>query len=112
DLQKALDPQAPAQREALDQLAKQLSQSGNDSLKQAGNALANNDPQKAAQALQDAVKDSDKMTPEQRKALAQELRDASDKVSSLDPELANRLNDAADALDNGDTQAAKDAMRN
>ena len=52
------------------------------------------------------------MTPDERKALAQELRNARDKVASSDPELASRLNEAADALDSGDTQAAKDAMQN
>ena len=56
ELQKALDPQAPAQREALDQLSKQLSQSDNSELKQAGDALANNDPQKAAEEIAKAAR--------------------------------------------------------
>ena len=112
ELQKALDPQAPAQREALDQLAKQLATSGNSALKAASEALANNDPQKAAEDIAKAAGATDKMTPEERKALAQELRDARDKVAAADPELASRLNDAADALDSGDTEAAKDALQN
>ena len=112
ELQKALDPQAPAQHEALDQLAKQLAKSENSALKDASQALTNNDPQKAAEDIAKAAEQADKMTPEERKALAQELRDARDKVAASDPELASRLNDAADALDSGDTQAAKDALQN
>jgi hypothetical protein len=112
ELQKALDPQAAAQREALDQLAKQLATAQNSALKAASDALANNDPQKAAQEIAKAADSADKMTPEERKALAQDLRDARDSVAASDPELASRLNDAADALDSGDTQAAKDALQN
>ena len=112
ELQKALDPQAPAQHEALDQLAKQLATSENSALKAASEALANNDPQKAAEDIAKAAELAKTMTPGERKALAQELRDARDKVAAADPELASRLNDAADALDRGDTQAAKDALQN
>lgn len=112
ELQKALDPQAPAQHEALDQLAKQLATSEHGPLKDASEALTNNDPQKAAEDIAKAAESADKMTPEERKALAQELRDARDKVAPSDPELASRLNDAADALESGDTQAAKDALQN
>jgi hypothetical protein len=111
ELQKALDPQAPAQREALVQLSKQLAQSENSALKDASEALANDDPEKAAEQIAKAGDGVDKMTPDERKALAQELREARDKVASADPELAGRLNDAADALEGGDTQAAQDALR-
>ncbi len=112
ELQQALDPQAAAQHEALDQLAKQLGTSENRALKAASEALANNDPQTAAEDIAKAAESVDKMTPEERKGLAQELRDARDKVAASDPELASRLNDAANALDSGDPQVAKDALQN
>lgn len=109
-IQQALDPQAPAQREAIDQLAKQLSASASDKAKQAGDALQSGDPQEAAKALQKAGEEAGKMSPEERKALAESLRQARDRVASLDPEMAHRLNDAADALQSSDSKAAQQAL--
>ncbi len=110
-LQNALDPQAPAQREALDQLAKQLAASPNQEAKQAGEALQSGDPEKAAQSLEDAGKKAAAMSPDERKALAQSLKDARNNVAALDPEMARKLNDAANALENNNAKAAEDALK-
>lgn len=111
-LQKALDPNAQAQRESLDQLAKQLAASGNQDAKQAGDALKAGDPKKAADALDKAAQKTATMTPEERKALAQSLRQTRDSVAALDPDMASRLNDAAEALESGDAKAAEQALKN
>ncbi len=112
ELQKALDPQVAAERQAMEGLADQLSSSGDPNLQRAGDALKNDDPQKSAEELKHLADSADKMTPEARKALADELREARDAVASLDPELASRLEDAASALENADPEAAKDALNN
>src|SRR5205085_602632 len=107
ELQKTLDPQAAAQREALDQLAQQLASSGNQDVKQAAEALKHNDTGAAADLLKKAAQDASNMTPEERKALADTLKQARDSVAPLDPELAGRLNDAASALESSDPVAAE-----
>jgi hypothetical protein len=112
DLQKALDPATAAQREALDQLAKQLAASGNQDARQAADALKAGDTQKAVDALKKAADNASKMSPEERKALADSLQQARDSVASLDPNLASSLNDAANALQNSDPAAAKQALDN
>lgn len=111
-LQKALDPQSPGQREALEALAEQMAGSSDPNMKQAGDALQNNDPQKAAEALKNLAQNADKMTPEERKALADALREMRDQVASLDPEMASRLEEAAASLDSGDPEAAQQALNN
>lgn len=111
-LQKALDAQAPAQREALDQLAKQLATSQSQAARQAGEALKSGDANKAADVLKKAGQDAASMDPQQRQALAQSLQKARDNVAALDPALAQRLNDAANALNSNDPQAAQNALDN
>ncbi len=112
DLQKSLDPNNAAQREALDQLAKQLAASGNQDARQAADALKAGDTQKAVDALKKAADDASKMSPEERKALGDSLQQARDSVAPLDPNLAGSLNDAANALQNADPAAAKQALDN
>ena len=112
NLEKQLDPQAPAKREALDELAKQLSDSKSSAAKEAGDALKAGDTQKAADALKRAADNSAAMTAEQRKQLADTLKQAQGKVAPLDPELAQRLNEAANALQSNDPKAAQDATKN
>ncbi|HEX8600309.1 MAG TPA: hypothetical protein VF952_17545, partial [Chloroflexia bacterium] len=60
-LQEALDPQSPAQRAALDQLARQLETSGSDAAKKAAEALRRGDTEEAAKQLEQAGKDAAKM---------------------------------------------------
>jgi hypothetical protein len=111
-LQQALDPQSPAQRAALDQLARQLEASGSDAAKKAAEALRRGDTEEAAKQLEQAGRDAAKMTPEERKQLAEAMRQAGASVAPLDPEMARRLNEAANALDANDPQAAEEAMKN
>lgn len=109
-LQKTLDADARSQRAALDELAKQLAESGSDAAKQAGEALKAGDTQQAADALKNTGANADKMTPEERKALADALKQARDNIASLYPETARALNEAADALSGRDPQAAQKAL--
>jgi hypothetical protein len=111
ELQKALDPQAPAERAALDELAKQLAASNNPLAKDAGEALKAGDPEKAREALDKAADNLDKMTPEEQRALADSLRQARDNVVALDPGLAGSLDRAASALEQNDPEAAKQALK-
>ncbi|HET6261753.1 MAG TPA: hypothetical protein VFG99_05890, partial [Chloroflexia bacterium] len=111
ELQKALDPQGPAERAALDELAKQLAASNNPSAREAGEALKEGDPEKAKEALDKAADNLDKMTPEEQRALADSLRQARDNVVALDPELAGSLDRAANALEQNDPEAAKQALK-
>jgi hypothetical protein len=110
-LQQALDPQAPAERAALDQLARQLETSGSDAAKKAAQALRSGDTEEAAKQLEQAGKDAAKMTPEERKALAEAMRQAGANVAPLDPEMARRLNEAANGLESNDPRAAEQAMK-
>ncbi len=115
-LEKALDPQASAQKQALDELAKQLAASGmseaGEAAKDAGEALKSGDPQKAADTLKKASEQAATMSPQQRKELAQTLKQAQGNVAALDPQLAQSLNDAANALESNDPKAAEQAMKN
>ncbi|HEY0071127.1 MAG TPA: hypothetical protein VGE04_14265 [Chloroflexia bacterium] len=111
-LQQALDPQSPAQRAALDQLARQLEASGSDAARKAAEALRRGDTEEAAKQLEQAGRDAAEMTPEERKQLAEAMRQAGASVAPLDPELTRRLNEAANALDANDPQAAEEAMKN
>jgi hypothetical protein len=111
-LRRALDAQAQARREALDRMAEQLAQSDSDAAKKAGEALKQGDTGEAAKQLEQAARDADKMTPKERRDLAESLRQARESAAPLDPELANRLNEAADALDKGDPDAAEQALEN
>jgi chemotaxis protein histidine kinase CheA len=112
ELRRALDAQAQARREALDRMAEQLAQSENDAAKKAGEALKQGDTDRAAEELEKAAREAEQMTPEERRELAETLRQARDSAAPLDPELANRLNEAADALERGDSEAAEQALDN
>ena len=109
-LQKALDAQARSQRAALDELAKQLAGSQSAPAKQIGAALQAGDTKAASDALQKAGAEAGKMSPQERQALADSLRDARDSLAALDPEMAQRLSDAAESLSGSDRQAAQKAL--
>ncbi len=109
-LEKTLDPQSAAQKEALEEMAKQLASSESDAARQIGEALKSGDPDKSKEALKQAGENADKMSAQERKDLAEALRGARDQAAALDPELARRLNEAADALEQGDTTSAEKAL--
>jgi chemotaxis protein histidine kinase CheA len=109
-LQQLVDAQAPGEQAALDALGRQLAQSDNPAARQAAEALKNNRPDAAAEALKGI--DPSKMTEEQRQALADALRQAAQDAAANDPNLAQRLNDAAQALESNDPAAAQRALEN
>jgi hypothetical protein len=109
-LQQLVDAQAPGEQAALDALGRQLAQSDNPAARQAAEALKNNRPDAAAEALKGL--DPSKMTEEQRQALADALRQAAQDAAANDPNLAQRLNDAAQALESNDPAAAQRALEN
>lgn len=109
-LEKTLDPQSAAQKEALDEMTKQLANSESEAARQIGEALKSGDPKQSREALMKAGENADKMSAQERKELAEALRGARDQAAALDPELARRLNEAADALEQGDTDSAEKAL--
>ncbi len=109
-LQQLVDAQAPGEKAALDALGRQLAQSDNPAARQAAEALKNNRPDAAAEALKGL--DPSQMTGEQRQALADSLRQAAQDAAANDPNLAQRLNDAAQALESSDPAAAQKALEN
>ena len=111
-LEKSLDQQAPAERAALEELARQLAASANSEAKKAAEALRAGDSRKAADSLKKAGENAPAMSPEERKSLADTLQAARDSTASLDPDLASRLNEAAQSLQSNDPKASKDALNN
>jgi hypothetical protein len=109
-LQQLVDAQAPGEQAALDALGRQLAQSDTPAARQAAEALKNNRPDAAAEALKGL--DPAQMTEEQRQALADALRQAAQEAAANDPTLAQRLNDAAQALESSDPAAAQQALEN
>jgi hypothetical protein len=109
-LEKTLDPQSAAQKEALEEMAKQLASSESVAARQIGEALKSGDPEKSKEALKQAGENADKMSAQERRELAEALRGARDQAAALDPELARRLNEAADALEHDDTASAQKAL--
>ena len=112
ELQKVLDPQAPARRQALDQLARQLAASPHVTTREAAEALRQGNYESASEALKKTGEDAASMTAEERRALAESFRKARDSVVSLDPELAKRLSEASDALESSDARSAQQALEN
>jgi hypothetical protein len=110
-LQREVDSQAPAQRAALDALGARLSRQDG-ALRQAGEALAQQDSKAAADALRRAGADAAALSPQQRQAEADALQAAAADSAATDPALAQKLNDAAGALQNGDPAAMRQALDN
>ncbi|MEO6457764.1 MAG: hypothetical protein ABIO92_05765 [Chloroflexia bacterium] len=109
-LEKTLDPQSAAQKEALDEMTKQLANTESEAARQIGEALKSGDPEQSKESLKQAGANADKMSAQERKELAEALRGARDQAAALDPELARRLNEAADALEQGDADSAEEAL--
>lgn len=110
ELQKALEPGARGEAEAIEKLVEQLANAESAAAREAGAALKAGDSQRAADALDRLSKEASTASPQERESLAQALREARDEIVALDPETARRLNEAADALSGDDPQAAQRAM--
>ncbi|MFQ3634052.1 MAG: hypothetical protein SNJ65_20930, partial [Roseiflexus sp.] len=103
-LQQRLSPETEAQRAALEQLARNLQalegqqQSSRPTLEQAEDAL-----QQLAQQIE-------RMTPEERAQLAEQLRREAQQLQQSAPQTAQALRQAADALQQNDIQQAQQAL--
>ncbi len=100
-LQKLNDPNQPAQKAAIEQLARSLQ--GSDLTKQAGQALSQNSPDrfdKAAEELSKAANNTDqlKKDPAQAQQLSDKLKNDAQNFKNSDPNLSQKLQQASDAL--------------
>ncbi len=89
-----LDPAAPSEAAALDALAAQLAQL-------AGAKDKPNDSAEAAKLLEQLASELDKLSPEQRTALAGALERAAAQTAASNPDLASALSAMAQAVRSG-----------
>ncbi|HEX9438965.1 MAG TPA: hypothetical protein VF909_04745, partial [Roseiflexaceae bacterium] len=103
-LQQRLDPSADARRAALEQLARNLQ------------GLSGQQPNQrpsigdAADQLNQLAQQIDKLTPEQRQQLAQNLGQQAAQMAQSDPQTAQSLSNAAQALQQGNIQQAQQSL--
>jgi hypothetical protein len=107
-LQELSDPQAEQLAESLQQAGDQLANQEGSPLEQVGENLANGDIVNAAAEL--ANIDLSELSPEEQAQLAGQLQSMAEALKTTNPGLANQLNQAAQALQNGDAQAAQQAL--
>lgn len=98
-------PSAQGQQD-LDTLAGALEDHA--ATRQAADRLANGDYAGAAQALREAGQQAGQLSPQERSALAGDLREAAGQVG--DPQLAQDLNDLADRLEQPGASGAQGAF--
>lgn len=102
----ANNDQHPQAQGDLDTLADALKDTG--ATRAAADKLREGDYQGAADALREAGRDVGRLSPQARRDLAADLRDAAGRIG--DPTLRRQLEDAADALERGDGNAAQSAL--
>ncbi len=78
---------------------------------QLGQSLQSGDLSGAAAAAAQLADDLPALSPEERQALANDLAATAAALQGVDDQLAQQLADAAQALQNGDTAAAQEALR-
>lgn len=100
-------PSASDQRD-LNAVADALQQ--HPATRQSGQALAQGDYQGAGQKLREAGQNAGKRSPEERQALAGDLRQAADQLSDPQGQLAQDLRAAADALEKPGAAGAQAAF--
>lgn len=98
-------PDAQGQHD-LDTLADALRDTG--VTRDAADKLQSGDYQGATDSLRQAGRDAGQLSPQARRDLANDLRDAANRIN--DSNLAQRVRDAADAVERGDAQAAQSAL--
>lgn len=108
-LQALTDPQAAQTIQALQQAGSNLARQEGSPLQSVGEQLANGNLIAAAWEL--ANLDLSQLSPEQAAQMAQQLQQMAKSVASSNPPLAAQLNQAAQALQNGNTAAAQQALR-
>jgi hypothetical protein len=107
-LQALLDPDAEAGRAALEEAGRRAAQG--ETTRPVGQALAQDDYTKAAQALSDLGEGLPELSTAERAATAARLEAMADAVAGTQPELAGALDDAAAALRAGDVEGAQQAL--
>lgn len=110
-LNQQRDPQASNKSQANTAASSSLQNSSNPSLKALGNALANNDSKAVAKALQDLSGQLNKMSPDQRAQVSQQLENAANQ-SPQDPALSSALHQTAKAISDGNQSEVNDASKN
>lgn len=110
ELQKMSDPQAQQLAESLQQAGKELANQEGSPLEQVGKDLAQGEVVNAASKL--ANIDVSQLSPEEQAQLAEQLQSMAEASKTNNPALANQLEQAAQALQNGDEQAAQQALEN
>jgi hypothetical protein len=104
------NPQASNQAQANAAASSALQSSSNANLKALGNALANNDSKQVSQNLQKLGSQIDKMSPQQRTQLAQQLENAANQAGQ-DQALSSALHQAAKAVADGNQSEVNDAAQ-
>ncbi len=107
-LNQQRNPQATNQAQANTAASSALQSSNNANLKALGNALASNDSKQVSQALQKLGSQIDKMSPQQRTQLAQQLENAANQAGQ-DQALSSALHQAAKAVADGNQSEVNDA---
>jgi hypothetical protein len=103
-LQQRRDPNADAQRAAMEQLARNLqSLSGEQSTQRPS-------LEQAAEQLRQLAQQLDQMTPEQRQQTAQNLQQQAAQMAQSDTQAAQNLSNAAQAMQQGNTAQAQQAL--
>jgi hypothetical protein len=106
--QSALDVDPPSAQQALDALARALSESA--ATQSASNALAQGDAEQAADQLRQLSENAQSLSPETRAALAQSLREMADQLREAAPDLAEQLDRAAENLQSNDPGRVAEAL--
>lgn len=109
-LQELSDPQSQELSEALKAIGEQLAGQEGSPLQSLGQELAQGNAVNAATEL--ANTDVSQLSAEEQAQLAGQLQAMADSLQSTNPELASQLNQAAEVLQNGDTEAAQQALDN
>ena len=109
-LNQQRDPQASNKTQANNAASSSLQNSKNSDLKALGNALANNDSKQVSQALQNLAGQINKMSPEQRSQLSQQLENAANQAGQ-DQALSSALHQAAKAVADGNPSEINDASK-
>jgi hypothetical protein len=104
------DPQASNKAQANTAASSSLQNSKDPNLKALGNALASNDSQAVAKALQNLAEQLNKMTPEQRAQVSQQLENAANQASQ-DLALSSALHQTAKAVSDDNPGEVSDASK-
>jgi hypothetical protein len=109
-LNQQRNPQASNQAQANAAASSALQSSNNANLKALGNALANNDSKQVSQNLQKLGSQIDKLSPQQRTQVAQQLENAANQAGQ-NQALSSALYQAAKAIDDGNQSEVNDAAQ-